>query len=42
MSFRKLPITRVGGGIGGREVEPPVRKNFGLPPGMGDIKVRLG
>ncbi len=41
MPFRKLPITLVGVGIGGQGVEPPVRKNLGLPPGMGGIKVRL-
>jgi hypothetical protein len=29
-------------GIGGQGVEPHVRKNLGLPSGMGGIKVRLG
>jgi len=42
MPFRKLPITLVGVGIEGQEVEPPVRKNLRLPSGMGGIKVKLG
>jgi len=42
MSFRKLPITLIGVGIGGQGVEPPVRENWGLPPDMCGIKVRLG
>ncbi len=42
MPFRKLPIALVGVEIGSQGVEPPVRKNLGLPSGMGGIKVRLG
>jgi len=42
MPFRKLPLTLVGVRIGSQGVEPPVRKNLGLPPGMGGIKVRSG
>ena len=42
MSFRKLPITLVGVGIGGQGVEPPVRKNLALAPLIGGIKARSG
>jgi hypothetical protein len=42
MLFRKLPIALVGVEIRGQGVEPSDRKNLGLPPGMGGIKVKLG